>query len=414
MRKRILRLLITLAILAGLLAPWFSPPPIQSGVYVQAVTSSGAVVAQWTAHDSERRLRVRKAGTEVRTVGPTAKGRRHELALDALEPACDYTYEVLAADDSIVGAGRFRTRSESDSDRIEFAIVGDTGGQPWWVWLQQSPLMVLTRGRDRLPPRSEPARIGEALAAAAPHFVLHTGDVIYPKGAAEHYWSGLFLPFEKLMAQSPVFPVLGNHDCMTENGKPFLDSFVLPADEGAERCFTFRDGPLRVIGLDLNDTMRPDHPSLAYLRKVASSSAEPFLLVYSHYPVRSVYRDHPRKDLETHYIPLCRELGVDLICAGHDHQYQRYGQPGETIELVTGGGGKSLYEIHHRPVGLVTARSEYHACYVTVSRARLTLTARTPDDVVLDEFTIDLGKAVREGTFRGSAARRARIEAILD
>src|SRR5690606_21073095 len=104
---------------------------------------------------------------------------------------------------------------------------------------------------------------------------------------------------------------------------------------------------------------------------------------------RSVYRDAPRDDLVTHYASLCRELGVDLLFAGHDHNYQRFGSPGELIEIVTGGGGKSLYEIRRRPPGLAVAEVAYHVCEVEVQGAVLRLTARAIDGRVLDSFTIE-------------------------
>ena len=411
-RSRLLHIAIALALLAMLVAPTCSSPAVESGAYLQDVLAHDAVVARWTPTPQKLTLRVLDGDREIARVDEPGPALRHELKVSGLDPGRRFAFEMVDATGQVVDRGGFVTRSEDDRHPLRFAVFGDSGGQPFWIWLQNAPIFALLPLTRWLPTASEPRLIADSILAGKPDFVLHVGDVIYPWGRQEHYTTGFFRPFGDLLRTAPIFPVLGNHDCMTENGAPFLSNFVLPDDGQGERCFTFRDGPLRVIGLDLNDEVTGDHPSIAYLRRIASTSTEPFLVVYSHYPVRSVYRDHPRADLERFYVPLCRELGVDLILAGHDHQYQRYEQPGETIEVVTGGGGKSLYEIYHRPEGLVVARSAYHACFVDIDGARLHLVARTPEGEVLDEFTIDKTALDRAGKLRGNPQRLARIRAL--
>jgi predicted phosphodiesterase len=416
-RRRKLLLASSLALLlTASLLPVCDPPPLATGPYLQAVTQTGVVVCCWTASPAARGLRIRQGERLVAEVPAGDPTTHHELRAGGLAPGTEHGYELVDAEGQVVERGRFRTRSADDRRPLRFAIFGDSGGQPSWIDLQRAPLLRLS-GADRwLPIEDEPQAVARVLAAIDPEFCLHTGDVIYPSGEHTHYATGLYRPFGALMRAVPIYPVFGNHDYKTADGQPFLEHFALPEDGGAgERNFTFSDGPVRFVGLDLNTEVGgPDHPALAFLKRIAAASSEPWLVVWSHYPVQSAYRDRPRQDLEQHYLPLCRELGVDLLCAGHDHNYQRFGEPGETVQVVTGGGGKSLYEIRHRPDGLVAAEVAYHACEVLVDGPTLRLTARSIDGAVLDAFTIDKAQLLREGRVRGSEARLARLRALVD
>jgi hypothetical protein len=406
-------------VLAVLLIPLGDGPALETEPYVQAVTDSSAVVAVWVGAPEPCSLRVRAAG-EVGGGGVVFEANspaagHHEFLVPDLEPATRYAYELRQGDGGWEGGGTFTTQTTDDRARVHFAMLGDSGGQPWWVDLQGAPLFQLTGASSWLPIEDEPRSVAKVLAALDPSFCLHMGDVIYPAGEHRHYGTGLYGPFGAWMRDHAFYPVLGNHDVKAGNGAPFVEHFALPVEAGAsERNFTFRAGPVRFIGLDLNETVDADHPALAFLRRVASETSEPWLVVYSHYPVQSAYRREPRADLEQHYLPLCRELCVDLVCAGHDHNYQRFGEPSGTIQIVTGGGGKSLYEIRSEPEGLVVAASAYHVCDLVADGPTLRLEARSIDGVTLDAFEIDRNVALDQGRLASQPARELRARALIE
>lgn len=402
-----------LCFLAALVTPTCDAPPLATGAYVQAVTTNSAVIARWTASPQRMRLVVRQDGREVAEAFEGVPGLHHELLVTGLAAGARHDYELTDENGGDARRGSFLTRSDDDHRPLHFAVFGDSGGQPWWVAIHGSPLMRLAQAQLWLPVERAPCAVADLLLRENPDFALLVGDVIYPRGELENYHAGFFRPFGEFIRERPIYPVLGNHDLMTANGAAFLETFTLPEDGLGERCFTVRDGPLRVIGLDLNGEVDGDHRTMQWLRRVLQEATEPWLLVYSHYPLRSVYREAPRADLMQHYGPLCREFGVDLICAGHDHNYQRYGQPGETLEVVTGGGGKSLYAILHRPEGLVVAESAYHASFVTIDGLTLRLVAKAIDGRILDDFTIDKSALLRAGKVTASAARLARMQSLL-
>ena len=396
----------------ALLLPVCDPPPLETGAYLQAVTGHSAVIACATGSPTALGLIVRVADEIVFERPPGVEALRHELIVSGLAPGVAHDFEVLGDGGDVVDRGSFVTRGEDDARRVHFVVAGDTGGQPAWVDMQQSPLFRVTHAHRWLPGASAPRAVADLLLASGADFWLHTGDVVYPAGERRHAATAFFRPFADVLRRMPCYPVLGNHDLMTEAGAPFFENFVLPVAPGDdEGCFTFRDGPVRIVGLHLRDPLGPDDPALAYLRDVAAASSEPWLIVMNHYPVRSVYRAEPREDLAAHYAPLCLELGVDVLLAGHDHNYQRFGEPGAMIEIVTGGGGKSLYDIRHRPPGLAAASVAYHICEFEVEGVELRMTARAVDGRVLDSFTIDKS-LLDDAQVTIDSRRAARIRAL--
>jgi predicted phosphodiesterase len=404
----------TLAALALFLVPTCAPPPLDSAAYLQAVTATEAVIARWTASPRQLGLVVRKDGKDVFAAAAGIPRAHHELRATGLVAGTRYEFALRDEDGNEVERGSFVTRSEDDRHPVHFAVFGDSGGQPWWVEIHDSPLMRLLHAHRWLPIERAPAAVAALLLAEAPDFALHVGDVVYPRGELQHYNAGFFRPFGEFARSRPIYPVFGNHDVMTGDGDAFRQVFAVPEDDPGEHCFSFREGPLRVIGLDLNGEVDAQHRSIRYLRRALETAEEPWILVYSHYPLRSVYRPSPRPDLLAHYGPLCREFGVDLICAGHDHNYQRYGRPGETIEVVSGGGGKSLYEINQRPDGLEVAEIAYHASFIRIDRLTLRFVAKAIDGRILDEFTIDKAAQLRDGTAKGNPARLLRMQRLVN
>src|SRR5262249_8380495 len=206
---------------------------------------------------------------------------------------------------------------------------------------QTAPLFYWPARWQWLPPASMPRRVGAEVAAAEPQFVLHLGDIVYPWGKAAHYSSGFFRPFAAALRSAPFYATLGNHDLKNDAGRQALANFVLPTDPGTGdgRCYSFGWGSVRVIVLDLNSQrgredeaaspelasdIDADHPAVRFLRRELQQSHEPWLIVASHFPIRSESRAGTRDDLLQCVVPLLREHGVDLYLSGHDHTYQRY------------------------------------------------------------------------------------------
>ncbi|MFK7741350.1 MAG: metallophosphoesterase [Planctomycetota bacterium] len=415
--------------LAGFGCLWinvFDDPPLRTGPYVQNVTGMAATVAVICAEPAARSLEVFDVeGVRVAEQQADAR-RRHALRVTGLKPGQRYRY-VLRAPDGGEESGAFRTAPIGDAEPVRFAFCGDSGDQPWWVWLQRTPILHLPARWQMLPTKSAVTAVGAAMAAYGPDFALHLGDVIYPKGLHAHYSSGFFRPFGELIRNSAFFPVLGNHDVMNAGGQQILSNFHLPTNRitGDERSYSFAYGPVRVIAIDCNTHLSPDrdhyqegHPTSEYLLEQLRTCAEPWIVVASHFPMRSASRQKNRADLLGGLLPQLRDYHVSLYLSGHDHCYQRFG-PSETLPMplvVSGGGGKRLYDLSENPrdrVGAKALAKAHHWCSAEVDGGRFEVVARSIDGTELDRFEVALpeGGALAD-LRRRNPARAARIAGL--
>lgn len=394
-----LRAFLGLAGAGALFLPVWPDPPLRADPFVANVQMHSVVLACILGSPARITATVRPVDGSAppREKKAERPRRRHELCFEGLQPDTRYRFEVRDGAGGRLGEGSFRTAPPPGTGRVRFCVVGDSGGQPWWTWLQDTPALWLPARLDWLPVREEVARIGEAMAREAPDLWFHVGDVVYPWGMHRHYRAGFFRPFADLLTRAPCYAVLGNHDVVLDQGRPLLRNLVLPTNpvSGDERFWSVSFGPIRVVGLDLNHEVTAADPALRVLERELAGSREPWRVVITHFPYRSSSRQGDRLDLVEHLLPALVRSKVDLVFAGHDHNYQRFGDPravdpaDRMVLVVTGGGGKSLYELKEDP-RVQARRKGYHFCRVDVDPRSLRLSAIDPDGRVFD--TLELHK----------------------
>ncbi|MCK5941277.1 MAG: metallophosphoesterase [Planctomycetes bacterium] len=413
--------------LAGFGCLWLNvldDPPLRTGAYVQNVTTEAATIARILAEPGQLHLTVTDADGEVVASAHGDARRRHALRVEGLQPGTRYEYE-LATRDGGSARGSFRTAPARDDAPVRFAFCGDSGDQPWWVWLQRTPILHLPARWGWLPTKSAVTRVGAAMAGYRPDFALHLGDVVYPKGLHGHYASGFFRPFADLLRAAPVYPVLGNHDVMNAAGVQILANFEMPTNPvtGDERSYSFAWGPVRVIALDCNtfftgDHYRPGHPTHTFLLQELERCTEPWIVVASHFPMRSASRQGDNPELLVSLLPELEAWQVSLYLSGHDHCYQRFG-PSEALAVplvVSGGGGKRLYDISENPRArreAMALEKAYHWCSAEVAGGVMRVVAHGVDRKQLDAFELHLpsGDALERLRAR-NPGRARRIEGL--
>lgn len=347
-------------------------PDVQASPYVQNLTGTAATIMWRTPGETEGIVEF----GETSLLGRTAEsepGHLHAVRLTGLEPDTEYMYRVQSA--GVEGnIETFHTAPGPDGT-VTAVVVGDTG-------TGESPQ----------------ERISSVMLEMEPDLVLHTGDVVYPRGGECGYEDRFYEPYEELIASVPVYPVLGNHDVLTENGEPYLMAFALPAESsGTERFYSFDYGPLHVAALDSElyylDESIPAEQQKAWLREDLRATDRPWKVVVIHRPPfnSSPYHGADPRVLED-LVEIFEEEGVDVVFAGHEHVYERL-KPIDGVQyFVTGGGGADLRGAGTSELTALSAL-RYHALRVEATPEQILIEAVGIDGEVFDQ--VELVKAAQ-------------------
>ncbi|MCK6456656.1 MAG: metallophosphoesterase [Phycisphaerae bacterium] len=253
----------------------------------------------------------------------------------------------------------------------------------------------------------------EQMLLSRPDLVIHTGDLVYPKGEAADYPANFFIPNRELIARAPFMPSLGNHDVATEQGRPYLDTFVLPENGPPglppERNYWFDVGDARFVALDTNrDTQRGAISEsqmrevvAPWLRRVLTAAGGRWKFVYFHHPpyTNATHRPEDQQFVKDIFVPVFDACRVDVVFCGHNHLYERTKPirddrvvpPGDgTVYIVTGAGGVSRYPEALPPLVYIAAYNDsaFSFTRVDVGPEKLSLTQLDDRGRVIDTLTL--------------------------
>ena len=363
------------------------------GPYLQDVRTDRATVA--LVGERAERFQLTWAPLDgsapARTVEDPQPVLVHGLQAVDLAPGTEYRYR-LARGDQALGEGTFRSAAGPEASALSFVALGDSGGTDASRGEAiDAADRALERARGSADDENQQGRVGRAiLAGSAPDLVLHTGDVVYPDGAAADYGQGFFQPFAGLISRVPVYPTLGNHDVKSGGGAPFLTNFFLP--EGGpvadRRAYSFDWGPAHFVCLDCMTT--PFHPGseqLAWLEEDLGRSDRTWKVAFFHVPPYGPSRHGDNEPLQEALVPVLARGGVDLVLNGHDHVYARYFPVDGVTYVVTGGGGKNLYQVR-ADERLAYAESVFHYVEGTIAGRELRLRAVDASGRPFDAVTL--------------------------
>lgn len=218
--------------------------------------------------------------------------------------------------------------SAGNSQIIRFAVIGDYGiaGQP-------------------------EADVSTLVKSWNPDFIITLGDNNYEQGAASmidlnigQYYHEFIFPYTGIYGSGDTinrfFPSLGNHDWNSAGAIPYLNHFTLP---GNERYYDFTRGPVHFFVLD-SDSREPDGNSgtslqAQWLQSKLETSDSRWKIAYFHHPP---YSSGTRHGSSTIMRWPFRQLGIDVVLAGHEHLYERIVSD-SILYIVNGLGGKEIY-----------------------------------------------------------------------
>jgi hypothetical protein len=364
--------------LAALLAPAVAAqgPLLTRGPYLQSTTRDSTIVVWQTETASDSVVEYGETGyTQV--VSSTAQVTTHVVSLTGLSAGTTYQYRIGSGSTLLYTSTI--TTAPDPGGAFDFVMVGDSG-----------------QGANGIPTQ-ELLDVAAQMDALDPDFVLHLGDVIYPEGGAENYQPYFFNPYQNLLDSAPIFPSLGNHDYLTSDAQPYLDVFYLPANNpaGTERYYSFDWSDAHFVALDSN-RLYPiaavtDTAMLDWLATDLASSTAAWKFVYFHHAPYSSgphgWADPYVEPMRTTLVPVFEQYDVDMVFAGHDHDYERTKPINGVIYIVSGGGGANTYPVFPRPFSAY-AESVHHTVQVQIDGCILSLRAIDKDSVVIDQIAM--------------------------
>jgi 3',5'-cyclic AMP phosphodiesterase CpdA len=259
-----------------------------------------------------------------------------------------YCYALVGAGGPLSERIGFRTAPAADgTEPIRFLAFGDSGGG----------------GADQ-------RALAEQMYAFPYDLIVHTGDIAYDDGTIGQFEDTVFGMYAPIFRHIPFFPAAGNHDYRTMQGAPFRAVFALPGGNG-ERWYSYDWGRIHFAALDTE----ADYETQArWLDEDLAATSRPWKIVYLHRPPYSSGDHGSDTALRAALEPVLVKHRVQLVLAGHDHDYERMHPQQGVQHVVTGGGGRGT-----RPVGTsaFTAFSEevIHFVYAEVGVDELVLHA---------------------------------------
>ncbi|MFM1848902.1 MAG: hypothetical protein RL417_2376 [Pseudomonadota bacterium] len=364
-----MKFLFRAALLTALLASTANGEEPVRGPYLQDLTSSGVLVAWQSDEPGLSQLRYRTSDGWRSILGKIPTTVHHlRLPFDKCADRCAYRVGAVGRRLSLPRRIRRSANGYSAFTALAFGDSGDGGTAQYTV--------------------------AHALERERAALILHLGDLVYPRGADEHYDERFFDPYRVLLQRSAIYPVLGNHD--DDNAATFVRNFHLPggrSKSGTERYYSFSLGPLAAIALDSNLPLEPNAPQFEWLSDTLARidrTKHRWIVVYLHHPLYSSGEHGSSLVIREAIEELLERGGVRLVLAGHDHNYER-SEPGARfggsgiVHIVSGGGGNSgLYDAKNSNAASRVFAAKHHYLKLSITPHTLRVSAITPEGKEID------------------------------
>ena len=291
--------------------------------------------------------------------------------------ALDRAWSLFAREDLISGAAPsvdlVPRAWTSTPDQVSFAAVGDTG----------------SGGRQA-------AAVAERMALTyrdAPFgLVAMLGDICYYGSVKDRFHDVFIRPMSPLIDAGVTFELaVGNHD----GGLHYSDASLEEIDAQLDRLgtparyYVSRHGPAEFFYLDSSEPGFFEDGALTQLEWLddhLASSTSQWKIVAMHHPVYSCGAHGPTARLNEYLEPILVRRKVDLVLAGHDHNYERTVPIDGVTYVVSGGGCKTRAVNPQRYTEVAASTLEF--MMFDIDGDRLTGRAIHTDGGRLDRFEL--------------------------
>ncbi len=265
-----------------------------------------------------------KYGTDAfnldKTSPNSANGTDACVQLDSLQPSTRYYYDVFSGTTKVTAATQYLQTHPTEGSRgkYEFWIVGDPGSGTSQQQQVRNAFRVVNNGSWH-----------------ADGFIM-LGDNAYEQGTDAQFTSNAFSIYTETMANTFTWPTIGNHENMTSSGSPYLNSFYLPTAgqsggvaSGSELYYSYNYGNIHFIILDSEISNRTKTgPMYLWLKQDLAANQADWTVAYWHHPSytwgsHNSDTESKHLDMRGTFQPLLEDYGVDMVFAGHSHDYER-------------------------------------------------------------------------------------------
>ena len=314
------------------------------------------------------------------------------VELTGLQPDTAYVFRAGTWTDFDSKAGTFTAPQLSDIGQFRTAPVAGT----------RKPFSVVLAGDSRGGTKGIVDNAAR-LAAIDANFWIFNGD--FTNFGLQSEWDAWLGAMQPILKQRPLMPVQGNHEVFADM---YYAQFALPIMAGLptdyyEHGWSLNYGNVHFVGLDSNtdSTVQDQVPWLgADLEAARNDPNIDWIIAMMHHPAYSACTNHGSTDrVQKLWVPLFEKYNVDLVFAGHDHDYERTApiRAGKTVDpgvgpvyIVAGGfyspgytNGKDWWTA----VSSNGDKSDY--VHLTIDGKNLSLKAYSGDgNEVLDDFAM--------------------------
>ena len=317
--------------------------------------------------------------------------------------------EVAASPDGFIH--RFKVKLPQGTSGFKYYLEASLGDAravtktaevriPKWVWSKNADEVVrLVMAGDCRSRPEEWSQVAAAMLREKPDLVVFSGDML-DCGLNDWEWDEHFFgpaSVRELLATIPFYAVQGNHE---ESAPLFNELFFVPGEDGRANYWSQRFGSAEVIGIKLMWTADWERTILKWLKNTLSASDASFIFLVEHFPAWSSggqgkvdektgeSRQWSCRTARSDLIPLMAKHKATALIVGHEHGYERSETPQGITQIISAGAGAP-----QAPKSKDAQRQNPHStkfvmalnyCLFEIKGEDCTLTAKTPDEKVLD------------------------------
>ncbi|CAA6679373.1 Unannotated [Lentimonas sp. CC4] len=302
-------------------------PEVTRGPYLQSPSHQQMIVQWRTTDPGTSKVRYGSSPTNLnKSVTINGSNYDHIVTITGLQPETKYYYKV----ESDTREGVLSKGGEEAYSFTTYPAPGTRKKTRLWV-LGDS-------GTDNYEKHAVYEAYQKRYGNEQTDGILMLGDNAYSYGTDEEFQVAVFDSYTDILHDTPLWSCFGNHDNITQNGEPYFTIHSFPKNgecggiaSGSENYYSFDVGNIHVVALDSQNyhgAEPGDGGMIDWLELDLQATDKDWIIAMFHHGAYTK-GSHDSDSEERHYnmrkyaTPLLERYGVDLVLAGHSHNYER-------------------------------------------------------------------------------------------